>query len=216
MSKNPCYEKRAVRQLLNVTQQGFCVMGINDTVDYSRGHNKKQTKCYNTWCNMLKRCYSEEYHKKKPTYRDCKVCDEWLNFQNFAKWYEENYYGIANEEMHLDKDILCKGNKIYSTETCIFVPQRINVLFTKSNKMRGEYPIGINYYKKYNCLVTRCNTLEKRIHLGYFSLDEPFKAFTTYKNFKENYIKKVADEYKELIPQKLYEALYKYEVEIND
>jgi hypothetical protein len=36
------------------------------------------------------------------------------------------------------------------------------------------------------------------------------------KNFKENYIKQVADEYKDLIPQKVYEALYRYEVEIND
>ena len=177
---------------------------------------KEHRRIWDTWHDMLKRCYDPYYINKTPSYIDCYVEKHLHNFQNFAKWYEENYYEAFEERMHLDKDILCKGNKIYSTETCIFVPQRINVLFTKSNKMRGEYPIGINYYKKYNCLVTRCNTLEKRIHLGYFSLDEPFKAFTTYKNFKENYIKKVADEYKELIPQKLYEALYKYEVEIND
>ena len=122
--------------------------------------------------------------------------------------------------MQLDKDILNKGNKIYSPETCVFVPQRINNLFTKSNKIRGGYPIGVNYSQNCNCLCVRCSILcedkKKNKHLGYFSLDEPFKAFSTYKNFKENYIKKVADEYKELIPQKLYEALYKYEVEIND
>ena len=40
--------------------------------------------------------------------------------------------------------------------------------------------------------------------------------FSIYKQFKEKYIKQIADEYKELIPQKLYEALYKWEVEIND
>ena len=42
------------------------------------------------------------------------------------------------------------------------------------------------------------------------------QAFSAYKNFKENYIKEVADEYKDRIPQKLYDAMYRYEVEIDD
>lgn len=187
---------------------------------YKTGTSEKMLRVYSEWHSMLKRCYSEDFHKKEPTYISCEVCKEWLCFQNYAKWREDNYYECNNEGMQLDKDILVKGNKIYSPETCIFVPQRINVLFTKSNRKRGEYPIGVNYEKDGNKLVSYCSIFhdnkKKSIRLGYFSLNEPFKAFTTYKNFKENYIKKVADEYKELIPQKLYEALYKYEVEIND
>ena len=61
-----------------------------------------------------------------------------------------------------------------------------------------------------------CNTLTKRKYLGRLPLDKPFQAFTIYKNFKENYIKQVADEYKDLIPKELYDAMYKWEVEIND
>ena len=37
-----------------------------------------------------------------------------------------------------------------------------------------------------------------------------------YSESKENYIKQVADDYKDLIPNKLYEAMYACQVEIND
>ena len=117
--------------------------------------------------------------------------------------------------MALDKDILIKGNKIYSPQTCIFVPKRINTLFTKRQNDRGELPIGLHINNN-NKIVARCNTLNERKYLGSFSLNEPFKAFTCYKNFKENYIKQVADEYKDYIPTELYEAMYRYEVEIDD
>lgn len=189
---------------------------------YDVGKNKKHTKVYTTWHSMISRCYDPYYLNKYPTYINCYVCNEWHNFQNFAKWYEENYYEIENEKMHLDKDILFKGNKIYSPETCIFVSERINTLFVKRQNDRGEYPIGCDYHKATNKIRVRCNIIEnkksKNITLEYFPLNKPFQAFTCYKNFKENYIKQMADEYysKELIPKKLYDAMYKYEIEIND
>ena len=169
---------------------------------------------------MLQRCYDPYYLNEHPTYRDCYVCEEWHNFQNFGEWWEYNVYNCNNEKMCLDKDILVKGNKVYSPETCIIVPERINLLFVKKDANRGDYPIGVDkWLNKKNgdkWLKVRCSTLEKREHLGYFPLNRPFQAFYTYKQFKENHIKQVADEYKGLIPTKLYEALYKYEVEIND
>ena len=165
---------------------------------------------------MLERCYDPYRLNKYPTYIDCYVCDEWLCFQNFAEWFYQNYYEIENERMHLDKDILVKGNKIYSPETCVFVPNRINTLFVKQQRKRGEYPIGVSPHKRADVLQASCNISEKQEYLGRFSLNKPFQAFTCYKNYKENYIKKVADEYKNLIPSELYEALYKWEVEIND
>ena len=180
-------------------------------------HKNTHKEIYQSWRDMLKRCYDPYELNKYPTYIDCYVYEEWCNFQEYAKWHESNHYEIFNQRMHLDKDILVKGNKIYSPDTCIFVPERVNELFTKSDVIRGEYPIGVNYHKQHKKLQVRCNTLkEKRKHLGYFPLNKPFQAFTAYKNFKENYIKEVADEYKDLIPQKLYEAMYNYEVEIND
>ena len=121
--------------------------------------------------------------------------------------------------MHLDKDILIKGNKIYSPNTCIFVPERINKLFTKRQNDRGKYPIGTCWHKPSNKFIAQCSVLDKEnnrkeIHLGYYDTSE--EAFLVYKQFKEKYMRQIADEYKDLIPQKLYEIMYRYKVEMND
>ena len=208
------FKKGIVHNPYDKTVYGVGYLGVGK---YNREDNHKR---YDVWSKMIQRCYDAYAINRNMTYKDVKVCKEWHCFQNFAKWYENNYYEIENEEMNLDKDILVKGNKIYSPQMCIFVPKRINQLFVKSNKSRGKYPIGVSedYDKShgYRKLKVSCNTLRGCKHLGRFSLDKPFQAFTCYKQFKENYIKQVADEYKDLIPNKLYEALYKYEVEIND
>jgi hypothetical protein len=179
----------------------------------------KNKNIYKKWQSMLQRCYDPYYINKNLTYKDCFVCEEWHCFQNFCKWWEEHVYDCNGEEMHLDKDILIKRNKIYSPETCLIVPKRINELFTKSDANRGKYPIGVNYHKRdevyeANCSVLDENRKKKKIYLGRFNNE--LDAFLAYKIFKENYIKQVAEEYKDLIPQKLYEALYRYKVEIND
>ena len=180
---------------------------------YKVKENGKTTKCYETWHSMLRRCYDEKYQEKKPTYKNCNVQEEFHNFQNFSKWFEENYYEIYGQKISLDKDILYKGNKTYSTQCCIFVPEKINSLFTKRQNHRGDLPIGVAHHKdKYEVCCNNGNG--KSIYLGlYDTIDE---AFQTYKIFKENIIKEVANEYKDLIPIKLYNALINYQVEIND
>jgi len=178
-----------------------------------RDEFNKSTKIYSLWHSLLSRCYSKKFQIKKPTYIGCSVCEEWHNFQNFGKWCEDNYYEVKDQIMHLDKDILLKGNKIYSPETCIFVPLHINEIFTKRQNHRGNYPIGVSVFKgKFRA---RCNTntgLQKTIGL----FNTPEEAFTAYKKYKENYIKYVAIQYKYIIPIKLYNALMIYEVNIND
>ena len=67
--------------------------------NYKTRENNKKTKCYLTWISMLTRCYDSKYHEKYPTYIGCKVCDEWLNFQNFAEWYYDNHYEVDSEVM---------------------------------------------------------------------------------------------------------------------
>ena len=169
---------------------------------------------------MLLRCYDEKYHEKYPTYKNCKVCEEWHNYTNFGDWFVDNYYEIEGQKMCLDKDILYKGNKVYSPNTCVFVPNNINVLFVKGNKMRGDYPIGVDYNKINGKFRVRCSIYDfkenknKSKHLGYYNTPED--AFETYKQFKEQYIKEVADYYKNLIPRKLSDVLYNYKVEITD
>ena len=182
--------------------------------------NGKLTKCYNAWHDMLKRCYDTKYKEKHLTYIDCEVDEKWLCYQNFAEWYYKNYYEVDGERIALDKDILHKGNKIYSPENCVFVPHNINLLFTKHDKARGKYPIGVYYNKRDKKFRAQCSVYDfeenktKRKHLGLYDTKE--QAFEVYKEFKEKNIKEVADYYKGRIPDKLYDALYNYEVEIDD
>lgn len=185
---------------------------------YKVSENSKHTRAYYTWQNMLERCYNEKYHEKHPTYINCTVCKEWHNFQNFSKWYEENYYKVKSERMCLDKDILHKGNKIYSPETCVFVPQRINKLFTKRDNKRGESCIGTSpYQNKYmvKCWLINPETGKSKCeYLGLYNTE--IEGFEVYKYYKEKNIKQVADYFKSKIPSELYDGMYSYEVEITD
>jgi len=185
---------------------------------YTSRVNGKKTKYYTFWKGIIERCYNKSYQTKRPTYKGCTVCEEWHNFQNFGRWYDENYYEIEDKKMCLDKDILKKGNKIYSPETCVIVPDDINLLFIKNNANRGDLPIGVIQYKASKKYLAQCgiskNTHHRNKYLGLFTNIED--AFIAYKNFKEYFIKKIADEYKNVIPEILYEAMYKYIVEITD
>lgn len=210
--KQYCHFKvGSIRNPMTPSLYGVGFMGIGDYK--GTDENGKQTKCHKTWSGMYTRCYDPKYHEKYPTYKNCKVCEEWWNHQEFAKWYNENYYEVGNERMELDKDILCKGNKVYSPDTCIFVPNSINGLFAKRNKRRGDCPIGVTKHgDKFMARLNKGNG--KIMYLGiYLTVEE---AFLAYKIAKEEYIKEVAEEYKGKIPYRLYEALMNYEVEITD
>lgn len=194
---------------------GIGMVGLEKTKE-----NGKTLKTYTTWRGMLRRCYDEKELQKYPTYIGCSVCDEWLYYPNFKKWYEENYYEVTDQRMCLDKDILKKGNKIYSPETCMFVPNDINMLSVKSNKVRGDLPIGVSWDKKNKKYICHCSVFDigtskyKTKHLGLYNTPE--EAFNVYKKIKEENIKQVADYYKDRIPKKLYDAMYNYKVEITD
>lgn len=179
---------------------------------YNASTNGKNTKYYEIWNKMLARCYAPEAIKRNPTYTGCEVCPEWHSFQTFAEWADKNYYEIEGQRMALDKDILYKGNKIYSPQTCVFVPSGINNLFTKNDKCRGNLPIGVSEYKYGYKACVSCNN--KQLVLGTFNTTH--EAFLMYKLNKELVIQGVANEYKNKIPTKLYETLMNYKVEEGD
>ena len=93
------------------------------------------TKVYMSWKNMLDRCYCERHKEKNPCYFEIStVCEEWHNFQNFADWYEEHEYE-TDGRLHLDKDIKYPGNTVYSPQTCLLTPQKINVVSNSKVKV---------------------------------------------------------------------------------
>lgn len=122
----------------NMKNNVVCGVGINDYIGKVKV-NGTMDVAYTRWNNMLKRCYSIKELTRHPTYIGCTVCCEWLSFSNFKKWFDENYI----EGFDLDKDILVEGNKIYSPETCRFVPHYLNSLMCRCDAGLGELPLGI-------------------------------------------------------------------------
>ena len=199
-------------------ERRFYGVGYLGEGKYKMSKNGKLTDKYIIWHSMLTRCYDPKYQEKYTTYKGCRVEEYLLNFQHMGEWIKDNYYEVPGEKMCLDKDILCKGNKIYSRDTCIFVPERINLLFIKSNKRRGSNPIGVIELPSGNYRVFCSNGYGKQIGLGTYKTKE--EAFSVYKQYKEKVIKEVIDSYEGKIPEPYYSrlktAMYNYEVEIDD
>ena len=188
-----------------------CGVGFIDVEGASIGKN--MTKEYHLWNNMLNRCYNENILSSNPTYKDCHVSEEWRYLSNFKEWCHQQI-GFDQDGFHLDKDILIKGNKVYSEDTCCFVPPEINSLITKADRIRGKYPIGIYEDKQAGKFKVRISVVGKQKHIGRYYCEK--EAFNAYKKAKETYIKEVANKWKDKIDPRVYEALMNYEVEITD
>lgn len=162
---------------------------------------------YEIWRHMVVRCwYTKEAGNKR--YSDVFVSDDWLDYSNY---YQDvvNMIGYNLDGFVLDKDILSGDVKVYSRETCCFVPHEINVAFTKSDATRGEYLIGVDFHKKTGKFRAR-----HQKHLGFF--DTEMEAYLVYKEAKEKHLKDLAEKYKEVVDPRAYEALLSYKVEITD
>lgn len=186
---------------------------------YSIRINGSLTKEYNVWRHMLARCFDKKFKEENSSYKNVTCCKEWLYYENFYEWLhlQENFdKWTHNRKWAIDKDIIVKGNKIYSPDTCCLIPQNVNNLFIKQHLVRGKYPIGVSYNENKKRYDVHCSLNHKCIYLGSFATLE--EAFCVYKQYKENIIKKVAqEEYdKGNITRVCYEAMMNYEVEITD
>ena len=128
---------------------------------------------------MFTRCYSERYWNKFPTYKNCTVAPEWHSFMNFRAWVISQDW----EGKQLDKDILVRGNKIYSPEFCMFVSSEINSLLIARNALRGKYPIGVCFNKRNNKFKAQCRSDGKYVYLGDFdTIEEASKKYNIFKS----------------------------------
>ena len=176
--------------------------------------NGIHTKEYKLWQNMLVRCYSDSSKKRRPTYEGCEVSDNFKNYEYFYEWCHKQI-GFSNKDWHLDKDLLVKGNKVYSETTCVFLPNEVNSLLTKRTASRGEHLIGVSWHKRDKAFRARVNKNKgKSEHLGLFKTE--IEAFNAYKKAKEAFIKEQANKWKGQIDDRAYNALMNYTVEITD
>lgn len=201
----------------DMTLPTVCGVGYNNDGKYPATEmtdkGLRNTKAYSTWGGMMKRCYDEEHRHTAPTYAGCTVNEAWHYYQDYAEFYYEDPW--RQDGWHLEKDLIVKGNKEYGPETCVFAPREINALCNKMQKKRGDCPLGV-HYKKANGRYG-ANYRDGSgwlIHIGYFS--NATDAFYAFKERKESLIKSIADQWQSKIDPRLYEALYRYTVEITD
>lgn len=192
-------------------------VGINDAdytvqVKETVGHTEIGTKIqkllwfcpfYVKWKDMLRRCYSQKYHDKFPTYVGCRTVPEWHYFMTFRAWMEKQDW----EGRHLDKDLLIPGNKVYSPDTCVFLDPNINTFLIESTKATGNLPIGVTFHRASGKFVAQGNSLEtgKRKHLGL--LVDPQDAHQTWLSSKLEEAKLLASSQKD---ERVSKALLNY------
>jgi hypothetical protein len=184
---------------------GFNDVGFLTTID------RKHIWQYQLWQDMLKRCFDEKYKQHRSTYEHVKCCDEWLSFAAFLEWCNKQVdYAGKPVGFALDKDIIVRGNQIYSTDACSFVPQAVNSLLTDSGAARGDLPVGVSLYKTSGKFKVKLSCFGKVKRLGLYTTIED--AAFAYKVAKEAHIKIVATQYKDVLLLVVYESLMNWEI----
>ena len=192
-------------------------VGVND-VDFCVKVDGVDCRQYKLWHALIRRCYDANYHELRPTYIGCSIAEEWKCFSNFLVWCN-NQAGYKMKDINgrhfpLDKDVINKNNKTYSSEGCSFVPQIINSILVKCDSKRGCYPVGVSFCKRDRRYISFVSAEGNVKNLGRFNT--VIEAFQAYKNAKEAECKRLANLYKDVIQPAVYEALMTYTVEIDD
>jgi len=156
---------------------------------------------YVAWMGMLRRCYDSNYSMAR-YYAGCTVCPAWLNYQTFADWYESQNHSI--EKMEVDKDIL-GFSTVYSPETCLLIPSRINKLLINCNYNAnpGSLPIGVTALNgKFRARCRNLNGITNSKVCN--SIDE---AVSWYQTFKNAVLSEAANVCKDILDPRAYAAL---------
>lgn len=183
----------------------------------SRDSSGKNSEAYEVWLGIMKRCYNTEWQEKqgRTSYRDCTVDSTWHNFQVFAEWYYSQPH--VGKGLHVDKDLLVEGNRVYGPSFCTLVPVEVNSLFTGSNKFLSDngLPVGIHFCKdkcKYIAQIQRGELTKggksKQSYLGQYDTIE--EAVAAYTKAKKKRVSEVAEKFKHLLDERVYTNLLNY------
>jgi hypothetical protein len=184
-------------------------VGFNDR-KYSTKENGKTIKSYRLWYAMLDRCYNPKREDLNPTYIGCTVSENFKSYSYFHSWAPLQI-GFNLKDWDLDKDIILKGNQIYSEKTCTFVPRAINCFFNSSKNVRGKHPLGVIFNEKRKLFEVFCSNQNHLKRLGAFKTTQ--EAYQVYKEYKEQLCKDLANQWKLQIDPRVYEAMMVWTVE---
>jgi hypothetical protein len=194
--------KKATKRSLSKRRLVYGV-GVNDS-EYITAYMQdgKLVSCpfYKKWIAMLQRCYDGNYLNRHPTYIGCSVCDDWLSFSCFKGWMKNQDW----QGKDLDKDIINRGNKIYSPANCVFLDRSINTLLNINRINKGDLPVGV--FKSRNGFKACCAVSGRNTYIDSFKTPE--LAFKAYKEFKYKLIFNAAN----LQDEPLKSALLNYKI----
>lgn len=181
--KNPFHKNNLVR-------------GVGRFDSSSVGKDKDILKIMNLWNNVLQRCYCEKFHERQPTYKNVVVCESWLTYSKFEEdiLAMENVNKFLNENWALDKDLIKIGNKVYSKDTCCFVPKSLNSkLSSIENCLEDGKGVRKLPHGTYRVMLSHS-------HIGCFKTYE--EAVIVSRKVKIAHILKVVDEHKGLVDER--------------
>lgn len=185
-------------------------VGINDMLGAEK--TKDFIKLRQMWFGILQRCFSAQLMESRPTYKGCKVSESWLRLSNFIKDIKsiENYEKSLTEGWQLDKDLLSNWSKLYSKDTCCFIPRSLNLILSSYPKKLNGLPKGVKLSKggKYFAIIQKEG---KKIFLG--SYDSVEEASRVYNIAKKEYLLNIADSIKDVVPENVYKALVNFNLE---
>ena len=190
------------------------VYGVGITGNkYPTSENRKHLKEYQLWNGLLERCYCPKSQEKFPTYKGCSVSENFKSYEYFYEWCQEQK-GFGNDGWELDKDLLVKGNKVYSEDTCVFLPKEVNTALTHRKNVDNKLPVGVKTVTNSKSYQASIKIDGKKYYLGVYSTPE--RAFQAYKERKETSLMKLALKWGEHLDPRAEKALYNYRVEIDD
>lgn len=161
------------------------------------------------WKSMMQRAYNPKFHEKQPTYKEVEVDERWHNCQVFVEDIEKMPgYSMFDENgrvYQLDKDILVKGNKVYSKDTCVFVPCAINSFMINNRSDKGDLPTGVCWDKQNNKYISQIKINGKKKHLGSFTNVEDARAI--YVAERNKYASYLAEKYEGKVDPRVIDIL---------
>ena len=205
--ENVEYQKFKSGSLKNKYHKGIFNVGYFGEGPYTARVDKKMSTCYRAWFNLLARVH-DETHNRAGRYDDVTICEEWYNYQNFAKWFYNNFDPSIMDGWHIDKDLLSGESKKYSPETCCFIPNEVNTIFKYAKRSKDGTPRGAYHHcGKFQASIQKFG---KQHYLGFFNTLE--EAEEVYRQAKKEYLKEVANKWRGILPERVCYAIENFDI----